>query len=70
MRSIFGQKKPPPPSINAEDFGKSLKRIFFAAVGLEPGTLSLAVHLSTHYSIPPSLVNEIVYIKNQNIFLS
>ncbi len=65
MRSFLGKKE---SSANAEDEKKEKKN-----VGIEARTrdLNLAVHRSTHYSIPPSvhIDIEIEYIKKtKNIF--
>ncbi len=65
---IFGKKAP--PSSNVEDwkiFKKTKTKV--GSSGIRTRDLSLTVHCSTHYSIPPHLIIEvkIVYIKTQNI---
>ncbi len=83
MRSFFWQKKLP-PSANAEFFGKKKKALPSANaegkkpekkfVGSESRTQvhNFAVHHSTHYSIPLSMVDElkIVDINKLKIFFS
>ncbi len=64
---LFCQKSPP-PSANAEDL-KKLKNII-GSRRIRTWEISLTVHRSTHYSIPPFLITDlrIMYIKKLDYF--
>ena len=57
------------PSANAEDL-EDFEKKSFGSSQTQTGVFNLAVHRSTHYSIPPSMLKYLktAYTKNQTYF--
>ena len=68
MQRYFGQKNIPPSAKIERFLGEKTKKIDGSS-GIRTRDMSLTVHRSTHYSIPPSLIVEvkIAYIKKLKI---